>query len=118
MVWKMAALSTSGTHGLVMSHAESHSRLAPSTWTVLTVREEDLMACSVLGQLAWLATILGKEMPAPGCMSAASAATPGSEGVEEFSLPSFDAQTMLPETPPTDGCILPLPVPGRVSDPH
>jgi hypothetical protein len=49
----------------------------------LTVREEDLMAFSVLGQLAWLAAIMVKEMPTAGCPSA----TPGSEGGEEFSLP-------------------------------
>jgi hypothetical protein len=53
--------------GLVMQHAASHSRLAPSIWTVLSVREEDLAACSVLGQLAWLATILVKEMQFAAC---------------------------------------------------
>ncbi len=35
------AMSASGTRVLVMPHAMSHSRLSPSTWTVLTVREED-----------------------------------------------------------------------------
>jgi hypothetical protein len=45
MVWKTAVLSASG---LVMPRAKSHSRLAPFTWTVLTVREEYLVACSVL----------------------------------------------------------------------
>jgi hypothetical protein len=55
MVWKMATLSASGTSGLVMPGATSHSRLAPSTWTVLTVREEDLMACSMLDSFSgWL----------------------------------------------------------------
>jgi hypothetical protein len=66
MVWKTAALSA---RGLVMLHATSYSRLTPSTWTVLTVGEEDLLAWSVLG-LAWLAAILEKEMPAAGCTSA------------------------------------------------
>jgi hypothetical protein len=42
--------STNGTSGLLMPRATSHSRLAPSTCTVLTDREEDLAACSVLGQ--------------------------------------------------------------------
>jgi hypothetical protein len=65
--------------GTYAASAESHSRLAPSTWTVLNV--------SVLGQLAWLAAIQEKEMPAAGCTSATPAATPGSEGGEEFSLP-------------------------------
>jgi hypothetical protein len=86
MAWKTAGLSdseASGTNGLVMPRATSHSRLAPSTWTVLTVREEDLVACSVLGQLAWLAAILEKEMPADGCTNA----TPGIEGGEDFCLP-------------------------------
>jgi hypothetical protein len=63
-----------------MPRATSHNRLAPSTWTALTARE-DLVACSVLGQLVWLATNLEKEMPAASCMSA----TPGSEGGKEFS---------------------------------
>jgi hypothetical protein len=30
-----------GTSSLVVPHISSHSRLAPSTWTVLTVRKED-----------------------------------------------------------------------------
>jgi hypothetical protein len=66
MAWNTAALSASGTSGLVIQRATSHSRLAPSTWTVLTVREGDLVACSVLGQLVWLTAILGKEMPEAG----------------------------------------------------
>jgi hypothetical protein len=48
MAWKTAGLSTSGTSGLVIPRATSHSRLALSTWTVLTVREEGLAACSAL----------------------------------------------------------------------
>ncbi len=36
------------------------------------------MACSMLGQLAWLAAILVKEMPTAGCTSVTSAAMPGS----------------------------------------
>jgi hypothetical protein len=55
MAWKTETLSQTGTSSLVMPCATSQSRLAPSTWTVLTVREEVLGACSVLGQLAWLA---------------------------------------------------------------
>jgi hypothetical protein len=47
-----------------MAHPTSYSRLAPSTWTVLIVRKEDLIACCVLGQLACLAAILEKEMSA------------------------------------------------------
>jgi hypothetical protein len=35
-----------------------HHTAAPSTWKVRTAREEDIVACSVLGQLAWLAYIL------------------------------------------------------------
>jgi hypothetical protein len=93
MAWKTAGLSTSGTSGLVMPRATLHSRLAPSTWTVLTVREEDLAACSVLGLLAWLAAILGKETLTAGCTSATPAATPGSEGGEELSLPPCKART-------------------------
>jgi hypothetical protein len=93
MAWKTASLSTSGTSGLVMPRAKSHSRLAPSTSTVLTVREEDLAACSSLGQLAWLTAILWKETPTAGCTSATPAATPGSEGEEEFSLPPCKATT-------------------------
>jgi hypothetical protein len=61
--------------------------------TVLTDREEDLAACSVLGQLAWLAAILWKEMHAAVCTSATPAATPGSEGGEEFCLPLCKATT-------------------------
>jgi hypothetical protein len=48
MAWKTAGLSSSGTSGIIMPHATSHSRLAPFTCTVLTDREEDLVACSVL----------------------------------------------------------------------
>ncbi len=59
--------------------------------TVLTVREEDLLACSMLGQLAWLAAIL-EEMPAAGCTSATPAAILGSEA-GEFSLPHCRAAT-------------------------
>ncbi len=80
MVWKTAALSASGTRGLVIPHATSHNRLAPSTWTALTAREY-LVACSALGQLVWFAANLEKELPAASCMSA----TPGSEGGKEFS---------------------------------
>ncbi len=35
-----------------------HHTAASSTWTVLSAREEDIVACSVLGQLVWLASIL------------------------------------------------------------
>jgi hypothetical protein len=45
-----------------MQHVRSHNRLPPSTWTVLTVREEGLLACSLLGQMAWCAAILLKEI--------------------------------------------------------
>jgi hypothetical protein len=93
MAWKTAGLSTSGTSGLVMPRATSHSRLAPSTWTFLTDREEDLAPCSALGQLAWLAAILWKETPPAGCTSATPAATPDSEGEEEFSSPPCKATT-------------------------
>jgi hypothetical protein len=93
MAWKTASLSASGTSGLVVPHATLHSRLAPSTCTVLTDREEDVAAWSVLGQLTWLAAILWKEMPAAGCRSATPAATPGSESGEEFSLPPCRATT-------------------------
>jgi hypothetical protein len=65
MAWKTAGLSCSGTSGLVMPRATLHSRLAPSTCTVLTDREEDLVACSVLGQLTWLAAILCKTRQSP-----------------------------------------------------
>jgi hypothetical protein len=58
MAWKAAALSATGTSSLVMAYATSQSRLASSTGTVLTVREKDLVACSMQGQLAWLAAIL------------------------------------------------------------
>ncbi len=61
--------------------------------TDLTDREEDLAACSVLGQRAWLAAILWKDTPVAGCTSATFAATPGNEGVEEFSLPPCRATT-------------------------
>jgi hypothetical protein len=64
-----------------MPHATSQAD--PLYLDSLTVREEDLMAFSVLGQLAWLAAIMVKEMPTAGC----TFATPGSEGGEEFSLP-------------------------------
>jgi hypothetical protein len=47
------------------------------------------VACCVLGQRAWLAAILEKEMPAAGCTSATPAVTPGNEGREEFSLPAL-----------------------------
>ncbi len=57
--------------------------------------EEDLVSCIVLGQLAWLAPILGREMPAAGCMSATPAAMPGSEVGEEFSLPPCRVATPL-----------------------
>ncbi len=79
-----------------MPRATSHSRLAPSTCTVLTDREEDLVACSVLGQLAWLAAILWKDKPVAGCTSATLAATPGNEGGEEFSLPSLQGYNLRP----------------------
>jgi hypothetical protein len=78
---------------LAMLCATLHSRLDPSSWTVLTVRGEDLVAYSILGQLAWLAAILVKKMPAAVCMSATPAAMPGSEGGEEFSLPPCRAAT-------------------------
>jgi hypothetical protein len=93
MALKTAGLSSNGTSGLVMPRATSHSRLAPSTCTVLTDREEDLAACSMLGQLALLAAILWKDTPVAGCTSATLAATPGSEGGEEFSLPPCKATT-------------------------
>jgi hypothetical protein len=35
-----------------------HHTAASSAWTILTATEEDIVACSVLGQLAWLASIL------------------------------------------------------------
>ncbi len=84
---------------------EALCRLAPSTLTVLTVREEDLVACCVLGQLAWLAAILEKEMPAAGCTSAMPAVTPGSEGGEEFSLPPCRA--FLHRSPPREAHLPP-----------
>ena len=93
MAWNTAGLSSTGTSGLVMPRATSHSRLAPSTCTDLTDREEDLAACSVLGQRAWLAAILWKDTPVAGCTSATFAATPGNEGGEEFSLPPCKATT-------------------------
>ncbi len=93
MAWNTAGLSSTGTSGLVMPCATSHSRLAPSTCADLTDREEDLAACSVLGQRAWLAAILWKDMTVAGCTSATFAATPGSEDGEEFSLPPCRATT-------------------------
>jgi hypothetical protein len=57
--WKNCRSVRGGTRGLVMAHPTSHSRVAPSTWTVLTVLEEDC----VLGQLAWLVAILENEIP-------------------------------------------------------
>jgi hypothetical protein len=76
MAWNTAIMSASGTSGLVMPLVISHSMLAPSTQTVLTFREEDLLACSMLGQVAWLATILLKEIPGGGCTSATAATMP------------------------------------------
>jgi hypothetical protein len=93
MAWNTTGLSSTGTSGLVMPRAISHSRLAPSTCTALTDREEDLAACSVLGQRAWLAAILWNDTPAAGYKSATLAATPGSEDGEEFSLPPCKATT-------------------------
>jgi hypothetical protein len=86
MAWKMAGLSARGQWP-GNACASLHSRLVPSTLSALTVREEDLVACSVLGQLVWLAAILEKEKPAAGCTFATQAATPGSEGGEDFCLP-------------------------------
>ena len=93
MAWNTAGLSSTGTSGLVMPRATSHSWLAPSTCTDLTDREEDLAACNVLGQRAWLAAILWKDTPVAGCTSPTFAATPGSEGGEKFSLPPYRATT-------------------------
>jgi hypothetical protein len=53
--------------GSLQVQTTSQNRLAPSTWTVITVREEDLVACSVLKLLA---TIPVKEIPAASCTSA------------------------------------------------
>jgi hypothetical protein len=51
MAWKTVALSASGTRSLVMPYSTSHSRLSTSSWKALTEREEDLLACSMLGPL-------------------------------------------------------------------
>ncbi len=127
MAWNTEALSASGTKGLVTSH----NRLASSPWTGLTVREEDLVARSVLGQLAWLAAILVKEMPTAGCTSATQAAMPGSEGGEKFSMPPCRAtETRRALSPPREALLPPcvraawreclpprwLPGDGRMSD--
>jgi hypothetical protein len=55
-----------------------------------------LVSSSVLGQLAWLAAILRKEMPAADCTFVTPAATPGIEGVEEFSLPPCIGENLRP----------------------
>jgi hypothetical protein len=55
------------------------------------------VACSVLGQLTWLAAILGKKMPAAGCTSTTPAAMPSSEGGENSCFPPRMAATRDPE---------------------
>jgi hypothetical protein len=104
MVWKTAALSTSGTSGLVMPHGMSHSRLAPSTWTVSTIREEDLGAFSMLGQLAWLAAILVKEMPKASCTSDAM---PGSLPCLPAVMQLETRRALLHTSPPGEAPLLP-----------
>jgi hypothetical protein len=93
-----AALSASGTNGLVILHVP----LRTAGWPPLPGHSlVALLACSMLGQLAWLAAILEKEMPAAGCMSATPAATPAaapaaspeSEGGEDFCLPPHRVAT-------------------------
>jgi hypothetical protein len=79
MLWivgKTAVLSATGMSGLVMPRATSQSWPALFTRTVLTVSEEDLVACSMPGQLAWLTAILVTEICAAGCKSSTPAATP------------------------------------------
>ncbi len=68
MAWNTAGLSISGTRGLMMPLATSYNRLDPPTLTVLIVREEDSLACSVLGHTAWLVVILLKEILGGGFM--------------------------------------------------
>jgi hypothetical protein len=76
-------LPVAQVHGLVMPRVPRHKAGWP-LYLDSPLCQGGLMACSMLGQLAWLAAILVKEMPAVGCTSNMPAATLGSEGGDEF----------------------------------